>query len=433
MQTILINAVRLVDNRLQSCEIRIENGVIQEIGDTVERQGEAETINCHGNLITPGFVDVHVHLREPGGEAKETIETGTKAAARGGYTTICAMPNTRPVPEDVTVVESIYEKIKETASIRVLPYGSITKRLLGKELTDAVALKEAGVFALTDDGVGVQSADQMLQAMKQAKAANLPIVAHCEENTLIHNGVIHEGATSERLGVPGIPSICESVQIARDVLLAEATGCHYHVCHVSTKESVRVIRDAKRAGIHVTAEVTPHHLLLNETAIQSDDGNVKMNPPLRSKTDQQALLEGLVDGTIDFIATDHAPHTEEEKNQGLKLAPFGIVGLETAFSLLYTHLVKTEKLTLQQLVDFLTIKPAQVFNMPYGALTKGAAADITVINLSKREKIDTQTFLSKGKNTPFHDWDVEGIPVLTIVEGKIVFEEAAHGKTKTRA
>src|SRR5699024_4722018 len=254
-------------------------------------------------LVTPGFVDVHVHLREPGGEAKETIATGTDAAARGGYTTVCAMPNTQPTPDSVDVLQSVNDRIKETAKIRVLPYASITERLVGNTLTDMSALKDAGAFAFTDDGVDVQSADMMLQAMTHAKAVNMPIVAHCEENTLIHDGVMHEGKVSEKLGLKGIPSICESVQIARDVLLAEATGCHYHVCHVSTKESVRVIRDAKRAGIHVTAEVTPHHLLINEDAITKNDANLKMNPPLRANEDQQALIEGLLDGTIDFIAT----------------------------------------------------------------------------------------------------------------------------------
>ncbi len=276
--------------------------------------------------------DVHVPLREPGGEAKETIETGTSSAARGGYTTVCAMPNTRPTPDSVEVLEKINHLIEKNAIIRVLPYASITQRLLGDTLTDMPKLKESGAFAFTDDGVGVQSADMMLQAMQKASDINMPIVAHCEENTLIHGGVMHEGKVSKELGLPGIPNICESVQIARDVLLAEATGCHYHVCHVSTKESVRVIRDAKKAGIKVTAEVTPHHLLLDETAITEDDANLKMNPPLRSQQDKDALIEGLLDGTIDFIATDHAPHTEEEKAQGMKVAPFGIVGFETVFT-----------------------------------------------------------------------------------------------------
>ncbi|WP_407268027.1 dihydroorotase [Radiobacillus sp. PE A8.2] len=435
MRTVLTNAKLLADNKSILCDISIKDGIIEQVSETatIDTEG-AKIIDCKGNLLSPGFVDVHVHLREPGGEAKETIETGTKSAARGGYTTICSMPNTRPVPDNIENLSKVLNKIKETAHVRVLPYASITERQLGDTLTDMKVLKEMGAFAFTDDGVGVQSADQMLRAMQLAASLNTTIVAHCEENTLIHKGVIHEGESSQKLAVPGIPSICESVQIARDVLLAEATGCHYHVCHVSTKESVRVIRDAKRAGIYVTAEVTPHHLLLNEEAVVSEDGNYKMNPPLRAKEDQQALLDGLLDGTIDFIATDHAPHTEDEKQQGLLLAPFGIVGLETAFGLLNTHLVETGKITLTQLIDWLTIKPAKVFNLPYGEIKQGAAADLTLLNLDETYQIDKQTFLSKGKNTPFHGWEVTGRPVMTIVAGQIVFEEAtAYGKTTTRA
>ncbi|MCT2538035.1 dihydroorotase [Aquibacillus koreensis] len=433
MKTVLINAKQLVaDNQLLPCEISIRDGVIEEIGEKVSRDG-AVLIDCKGNLVTPGFIDVHVHLREPGGEKKETIETGTQSAARGGYTTICSMPNTRPVPDNETTLKSIVKRNEESAHVRVLPYASITERLLGETLTNMEALKEAGAFAFTDDGVGIQTADMMLQAMQEAARLKMPVVAHCEDNSLIHKGVIHEGEASKALNVPGIPSICEAVQIARDVLLAEATGCHYHVCHVSTKESVRVIRDAKKAGIHVTAEVTPHHLLLNEKSVVSDDANYKMNPPLRGEDDQQALLEGLLDGTIDFIATDHAPHTEDEKNQGLLLAPFGIHGFETAFSLLHTHLVETGKITLKQLIDWMTIKPAEVFNMPYGKLEPGSTADITVVDINREIKIDKETFLSKGKNTPFHEWHVKGLPVMTIVEGKIVFEEASYGKATTRA
>lgn len=433
MRTVLTNVKQLVaDNTLVSCEVAIKDGVIEAIGENLST-ADSLTIDCKGNLVAPGFIDVHVHLREPGGDKKETIETGTKAAARGGYTTVCSMPNTRPVPDNKETLKDILDRINETAHIRVLPYASITERLLGETLTDMASLKEAGAFAFTDDGVGVQTADMMLQAMQRAASLNMPVVAHCEDNSLIHNGVIHDGEASKRLDVPGIPSICESVQIARDVLLAEATGCHYHVCHVSTKESVRVIRDAKRAGIHVTAEVTPHHLLLNESHVISEDANFKMNPPLRSTEDQQALIDGLLDGTIDFIATDHAPHTEEEKNQGLLLAPFGIVGFETAFSLLHTHLVQTGKVTLKQLIDWMTVKPANVFNLPYGELKQGVRADLTVVDLERKITINKHDFSSKGKNTPFHEWEVQGLPVITIVDGKIVYEEASYGKATTGA
>lgn len=423
MGILLINATRLAEsNNPETVDILIENNHIKKIAPNLARNAE-QVIDCEGNMIFPGFIDVHIHLREPGGEHKETIETGTKAAARGGFTTVCAMPNTSPVPDNTKTVQALFDKIKESAVVRVLPYAAITKGLKGEKLTDIKEIADMGVFAFTDDGVGIQTADYMLRAMKEAAASNTPVVAHCEDNSIVYGGVVHQGNVSERMNLPGIPSLSESVQIARDVLLAEAAGAHYHVCHVSTKESVRVIRDAKKAGIHVTAEVTPHHLLLNEDVVTEDDTNFKMNPPLRSKEDQEALLAGLLDGTIDVIATDHAPHAESEKAQGFLSSPFGIVGLETAFSLLYTHLVKTEKVTLHQLIDWLTIKPAQVFKLPYGKLEEGTVADLTIVDLDTTTKIDKHLFSSKGKNTPFHDWEVTSKPTLTISEGKIVYQK----------
>lgn len=422
--SIIIKNGQLLTNEgeLKEFDIFIENGVIAEIAPSIDREAE-NIIDATGLFMAPGFIDVHVHLREPGGEKKETIATGTLAAAKGGFTTVAPMPNTRPVPDTQEQMEWLMNRIRETAAVRVLPYASITVRELGKEVTNFKELKEAGAFAFTDDGVGVQDASMMLAAMKQAAAINMPIVAHCEENTLINKGSVHEGAFSRKHGINGIPSVCESVHIARDVLLAEASGCHYHVCHISTKESVRVVRDAKRAGINVTAEVTPHHLLLCEDDIPGLDANYKMNPPLRSRADRDTLIEGLLDGTIDFIATDHAPHTAEEKGEGMELAPFGIVGLETAFPLLYTHFVKKGVLTLKQLVDFLTEKPADVFGLPYGRLDVGKDADLTFIDLKAVEAIDPNTFLSKGKNTPFAGWECEGWPVLTMVGGKIVWSK----------
>lgn len=410
------------EGRLEKHDIFIKNGRIVEVAPQVDRKADME-VEASGLLVAPGFIDLHVHLREPGGEHKETIATGTLAAAKGGFTTIAAMPNTRPVPDTEEQMDALMNRIEETASVRVLPYGAITKRQLGEELTDFQALKAAGAFALTDDGVGVQSAGMMLAGMKQAAEAQMTIVAHCEDNTLIQNGAVHEGGFSKKHGINGIPSVCESVHIARDVLLAEAANCHYHVCHISTKESVRVVRDAKRAGIHVTAEVTPHHLLLCDEDIPALDANYKMNPPLRGKEDRDALIEGLLDGTIDFIATDHAPHTAEEKAEGMDLAPFGIVGLETAFPLLYTHLVKKDIISLKRLIELLTIKPAETFQLPYGTLKEGTIADLVLINLQEEQVIDPQSFLSKGKNTPFSNWKCTGWPVMTVVEGKIVWEK----------
>ncbi|QSJ00121.1 dihydroorotase [Bacillus safensis] len=403
-------------------DIRVKGKVIQAIGH-LEREDGEEVIDAAGLFVSPGLIDLHVHLREPGGEKKETIETGSKAAARGGYTTIAAMPNTRPVPDTKEQMEWLMNRIEETSSVRVLPYASITTRQIGEEMTDFAALKEAGAFAFTDDGVGIQTAGMMYEAMKKAASLDQAIVAHCEDNSLIYGGCVHEGEFSKANGLNGIPSICESVHIARDVLLAEAANCHYHVCHISTKESVRVVRDAKKAGIRVTAEVSPHHLLLCDTDIPGLDTNYKMNPPLRGTEDREALIEGLLDGTIDFIATDHAPHTEEEKNETMQRAPFGIVGLETAFPLLYTRFVKTGEWTLKELVDYMTIKPAEAFSLPYGKLEEGHIADITLIDLNKEMAIDKKSFLSKGQNTPFDKLTVSGWPVMTLASGKVVYEE----------
>ena len=423
MSMLIKNGQILINDELIHSDIYIEEGKIKEIGKLDSVYAD-EVINAQGMVIAPGFIDLHVHLREPGGEKKETIATGSLAAAKGGFTTVAAMPNTRPVPDSKDQLQWLNERIKETSSVKVLPYASITVREAGEELTDFPALKEAGAFALTDDGVGVQSAGMMLEAMKKAAKAGMSIVAHCEDNSLINKGSVHEGTFSEKHGIKGIPSVCESVQIARDVLLAEAAGCHYHVCHISTKESVRAVRDAKRAGIKVTAEVTPHHLILCDEDIPGLDSNYKMNPPLRGSLDREALIEGLLDGTIDFIATDHAPHTSEEKAEGMALAPFGIVGLETAFPLLYTHFVEKGILTIGQLVNLLTVKPAQSFGLEnVGTLKVGSAADLVVLDIESEEKINPDEFLSKGRNTPFGGWTCKGWPVTTIVEGKVAWRK----------
>ncbi|ALC91051.1 dihydroorotase [Bacillus sp. FJAT-18017] len=420
---LLIKDVQLYcEDKHEQKDMYIENGIIACIGKNLELQAD-RIIYGNGLVAAPGFIDLHVHLREPGGERKETIETGTKAAAKGGFTTIAAMPNTKPVPDTKEQMEWLQGRISETASVRVLPYVSITIGEQGEELTDFAGLKEAGAFAFTDDGVGVQSAAMMLEAMKRAAKLDMPVVAHCEEETLINQGSVHEGSFASKHGLRGIPSVCESVHIARDILLAEAAGCHYHVCHISTKESVRVVRDAKRAGIKVTAEVTPHHLLLSQDDIPGQDTNFKMNPPLRDKQDRKALIEGLQDGTIDFIATDHAPHTQDEKAKGMESAPFGITGLETAFPLLYSNYVEKGIMSLKELIDYMTIKPAQSFGLAYGRLEEGAPADIVLLDLNEIRKINPLDFLSKGKNTPFTGWTCKGWPVLTVAAGKIAYEE----------
>lgn len=405
-------------------EVLVEDGRIVAMGESIPRDNH-EWVDCKGGLISAGLIDVHVHLREPGFEHKETIETGAKAAARGGFTTICCMPNTRPSIDSVETVTYILNKAREAGMARVIPYGAITVRQLGKELTDFAGLKEAGIFALTDDGVGVQSTAMMKKAMQAAKELGISIVAHCEDDDLLIPGAaLHDGEVAKRHGLPGIPSESESIHVGRDILLAEQTGVHYHVCHISAKESVRLVRDGKRAGVNVTCEVTPHHLLLCDEDIPENlDTNWKMNPPLRSREDRAALIAGLKDGTIDMIATDHAPHTTEEKANGMNRAPFGIVGSETAFPLLYTHFVQTGELTLKELVELLTIKPAAAFGLPYGRLEVGATADLTVIDLETEKKIDPAAFASKGTNTPFAGWACKGWPILTLVDGEIVHQE----------
>ncbi|OGX68735.1 MAG: dihydroorotase, partial [Paenibacillus sp. RIFOXYA1_FULL_44_5] len=321
-------------------------------------------------------------------------------------------------------VQYILDKAKEADLVHVLPYAAISINELGRELTDFSALKEAGAIGFTDDGVGVQSAQMMKDAMKLAASLNMPIIAHCEDNTLVEGAPVAEGEFARKHGFKGIPNESEAIHVGRDILLAEATGVHYHVCHVSTEQSVRLIRQAKQLNIHVTAEICPHHLLLSDEDIPEPDANWKMNPPLRSPRDVQAVLEGLEDGTIDIIVTDHAPHSEEEKAKGMQLAPFGIVGFETAFPLLYTHFVKTGKWTLQFLLEKMTSAPARTFELSIsGKLEAGEPADLTVIDLEEEKEVDPAQFVSKGRNTPFIGWKLTGWPVMTMVSGKIVWQE----------
>lgn len=411
------------DNQLTTVDVWLKEGKIHAIGESFDETSFETIIDAKGQLITPGLVDVHVHFREPGFTYKETIETGSKAAARGGFTTVCAMPNLDPVPDTVEKFKAVQEIIDRDAVVNVLQYAPITEELRSEVLVDQVGLKAAGAFAFTNDGVGVQTAGTMYLAMKEAAKNNMVIVAHTEDESLLFGGVMHAGKRSEELGLPGIISATESSQIARDLLLAEETGVHYHVCHVSTKESVRVIREAKQAGVHVTAEVCPHHLLLTDQDIPEDNGFWKMNPPLRADDDQQALIEGLLDGTIDCISTDHAPHGLEEKCQSFLHSPFGIVGSEYAFQMVYTNFVKKGIFTLEQVINWMAVKPAEIFGLETGRLTIGATADLAIFDLENEYIVDDKQFLSKAVNTPFVGWKLYGDTMYTFVKGKLVWQK----------
>ena len=365
--------------------------------------------------LLPGFCDVHVHFREPGFSYKETIASGSRAAARGGYTAVCAMPNLNPVPDCREHLQLQEEIIARDACMAVYPYAAITVGELGKEMADLEGLASR-VIAFSDDGHGVQDRGMMREAMQRAKALGKLIVAHCEDNSLLRGGYIHDGAYAKAHGHRGICSESEWGQIARDLELAAETGCGYHICHISTKESVHVIREAKKSGVDVTCETAPHYLLLDENNLQ-EDGRFKMNPPLRAREDREALLEGLTDGTIDMIATDHAPHSAEEKSRGLEKSAFGIVGIETAFPLLYTGLVKEGVLPLEALVDLLTVKPRTRFQIPLGN-------DFSIWDLEKQYIIDPAEFLSRGKATPFAGQTVSGRCKLTVYNGNVIYSEA---------
>ena len=363
--------------------------------------------------ILPGFCDVHVHFREPGFSYKETIETGSMSAARGGYTAVCTMPNLNPVPDSVDNLNKQLEPIKRDAVVDVFPYGAITVGQLGEQLSDMEGIAE-NLIAFSDDGRGVQSDDMMRDAMIKAKSLNKMIVAHCEVNDLLKGGYIHDGVYAKEHGHRGICSESEYAQIARDIKLVEETGCAYHVCHISTKESVQLIRDAKSRGVNITCETAPHYLVFDENDLK-EDGKFKMNPPLRSTEDKKALIEGIIDGTIDMIATDHAPHSAEEKSKGLEKSAFGIVGLETAFSVIYTHLVKTGIITLEKAVELLCYNPKERFGIDINS-------DFSVWDLSAQYTVDPQEFLSMGRATPFEGEKLYGKCIATIHNGKIVYK-----------
>ena len=371
-------------------------------------------------IIVPGLCDVHVHFREPGFSYKETIASGSAAATHGGYTAVCTMPNLSPVPDCAEHLKAQLDAIDKSAVIEVIPYGAITVGEKGEELSDMESMADK-VCAFSDDGRGVQNDGMMREAMAKAKRLGKIIAAHCEDNSLLHGGYIHDGAYARTHGHRGICSESEWGQIRRDLELVRQTGCGYHVCHISTKESVALIRRAKAEGLDVTCETAPHYLLMDETMLQ-EDGRFKMNPPLRSPADREALLEGLADGTIDMIATDHAPHSAEEKSRGLEKSAMGIVGLETAFPLLYTYLVKPGLLSFPRLMELLHDAPCRRFGLPQGEMD-GPHADFTVFDLSASHPIDPADFLSQGKATPFTGWPVQARCLLTVCNGRLVWQD----------
>jgi len=404
-------------------DILIEEGRIAAVAPRLE-SGEARLWDATGLVVAPGFIDLHVHLREPGQEHKETIASGTRAAAAGGFTSVCAMPNTLPVNDRPEITRLIRERAAAQAAVNVFPVAALTVGLAGAEPADLAAQAEAGAVAFSDDGRCIQSAAVMRRVMVLARDLGLVVSDHCEDASLAAGGIVHEGPRAARLGRPGIPSAAEEIMVARDALLAEATGAPVHICHVSTAGSVRILRQAKRRGVRVTAEATPHHLTLTDAAVDGGDPGFKMNPPLRPEEDVEALIEALADGTIDAVASDHAPHAAAEKAAGLAAAPFGIVGLETAVAVLLDRLVRPGRISLNRLVTLCSSRPAEIFGLrDKGRLAAGADADLTLLDLGAETVVDTRAFASKSRNSPFHGWRLRGKPVMTFVGGRIVYPE----------
>lgn len=414
------------NNQITQQDILVSDGRIRAIGRDLDALGEKvdRTINAAGKLVAPGLVDVHVHYREPGQTYKETIKTGSEAAAHGGFTTVCAMPNVDPAPDTPEKLRNMEKLNAQDGVVHIYQYATITKNRTSEEPVDYQALKDAGAIGFSNDGSGIQTAGAMMTAMEGIAATGLPLAAHVEDESLKLDGVMNAGDRAAKLGLPGIPGVAESSQVARDLLLAQATGVHYHICHVSTKESVALVRWAKQQGIPVTCEAAPHHMLLTEDDVTADEPNFKMNPPLRSEADRQAVIDGLLDGTIDMIATDHAPHSKEEKTGDLRHAAFGITGSETAFSTLYTRYVRTGVFTLAQLLNWLSRRPAELFHLDQaGTLMPGQPADIAIFDLEHPHVLSAGEYYSKGTNTPFTGHRVYGTTVLTMVAGQVVYEQ----------
>lgn len=422
MTLLIKNALTYIDKTFKKSDVFIKNGKIHSLGISILSDNADRVVDAQGKyFLIPGFVDVHTHLREPGFSYKETIKTGSAAGARAGYTTLCTMPNLNPAPDCPEGLKAQTDIIDRDAVIEVLPFGTITKGRKGSgEIIDFKSIADK-VVGFSDDGTGVQTEELMRQAMTECARLGKIISAHCEVNDLLKGGYIHDGEYAKAHNHKGICSKSEWAQIERDCLLAQETGCHYHVCHISTKESVDIIRKAKARGVKVTCETGPHYLTMCDMDLQ-EDGRFKMNPPLRSAQDRDALIEGVLDGTIDVIATDHAPHSAEEKSKGLAKSAMGIVGLETAFGVLNTKLVKSGVITLERLVEMMSVRPREIFGIEGGEIKEGAVADLALIDADKQWTVEPDSFVTMGRATPFKDWKLQGENLLTIYRGEIVYE-----------
>lgn len=417
---ILLKGGTVVRNGLiERTDVYVVDGKIAHVAADVQPAEGDKIYDCTGLTIMSGLVDLHVHLREPGFSSKETIATGTAAAAHGGFTTVCSMPNLAPAPDTMENLQQQLDIIERDAVIKVLPYATITRKRAGDELVNFAELKPY-VAGFSDDGTGVQTEEVMRQAMVEAAKTDTIIAAHCEVDELLRGGYIHDGEYAAKNGHRGICSESEWKQVERDIELAAEAGCRYHVCHISTKQTVELIRQAKARGVKITCETGPHYLTMCDMDLK-EEGRFKMNPPIRSAEDRDALIAGLQDGTIDVVATDHAPHTAEEKSRGLERSAMGVVGIETSFAVIYTKLVKTSIISLEKAVEVLAEAPRKIFNLG-GGLKEGEAADITVFDLEKEFTVDPDTFLSKGRSTPFEGWQLQGECCLTLVDGRVAYE-----------